>query len=496
MKKILTIVLALSVFAFSSCDDFLDKAPTNSGDASTAIQTARDAEVVMNGIMDGLLSSSYLGRNMFLYADTKGGDMTIKAQGRGSDALYVFNHHQNSGSYSGFWSTGYNLLLQINNLLENIEAIEATGGDGVENFDDYKAQALTLRAMLYFDLVRIYGECYDEDKSAWGVPDITTVLDASARELRATVEQNYARIVSDLTTAEGLFTDHDARNGFVSYYANKALQARVYLYMEDYDKALAAAQDVIGGPYELYDNDEWVASWSTQFGSESIFELIVLDTENDLGTGSLGGYYARAGDFGSVLGYFMASDYFLSKDGIDEKRGLGEDPTDIRWGIMTYDEISDTRMGCCYKYLGGVDQPGDGKASASAVNIKVIRLSEMYLIAAEAALLKPTSDPQAAADYLNEIRKRSPGLVPATASTINLDMILNERSKELYCEGHRFFDLMRCDKSITYNDEIAQLTPPTRSKTIDRSFFRTILPISQDEINANPDIEAQQNPGY
>ena len=174
----------------------------------------------MNGIMDGLLSSSYLGRNMFLYADTKGGDMTIKAQGRGSDALYVFNHHQNSGSYSGFWSTGYNLLLQINNLLENIEAIEATGGDGVENFDDYKAQALTLRAMLYFDLVRIYGECYDEDKSAWGVPDITTVLDASARELRATVEQNYARIVSDLTTAEGLFTDHDDRNGFVSYYAN------------------------------------------------------------------------------------------------------------------------------------------------------------------------------------------------------------------------------------------------------------------------------------
>ena len=118
-----------------------------------------------------------------------------------------------------------------------------------------------------------------------------------------------------------MFTDHDARNGFVSYYANKALQARVYLYMEDYDKALAAAQEVIGGPYELYENDEWVASWSTQFGSESIFELIVLDTENDLGTGSLGGYYARAGDFGSVLGYFMASDYFLSKDGIDEKRG-------------------------------------------------------------------------------------------------------------------------------------------------------------------------------
>lgn len=488
MKKILTIVLALSVFAFSSCDDFLDKAPTNSGDASTAIQTARDAEVVMNGIMDGLLSSSYLGRNMFLYADAKGGDLTIAAQGRGNDALYVFDHSQTSGTYSGFWSTGYNLLLQINNLLENIEAIEAEGGDGVENFDDYKAQALTLRAMLYFDLVRLYGKPYDYDKSSLGVPDITTVLDASARELRATVEQNYARIVSDLTTAEGLFTDHDARNGFVNYYANKAIQARVYLYMEDYEKALAAAEEVIGGPYELYENDEWVSSWATQFGSESVFELIVLDTENDMGTGSLGGYYAREGDFGSVLGYFMASDYFLDR--------LGEDPDDVRWGIMTYDEISDTRMGCCYKYLGGVNQPGDGKASASAVNIKVIRLSEMYLIAAEAELLKSSPDAQAAADYLNEIRKRSPNLEPATASTVSLDMILDERSKELYGEGHRFFDMMRCDKSITFNDEIAQLIPPTREKTIDRSFFRTVLPISQDEINANPPIAEQQNPGY
>ena len=75
-------------------------------------------------------------------------------------------------------------------------------------------------------------------------------------------------------------------------------------------------------------------------------------------------------------------------------------------------------------------------------------------------------------------------------------MILDERSKELYGEGHRFFDMMRCDKSITFNDEIAQLMPPTRDKTIDRSFFRTVLPISQDEINANPDIAAQQNPGY
>ncbi len=136
---------------------------------------------------------------------------------------------------------------------------------------------------------------------------------------------------------------------------------------------------------------------------------------------------------------------------------------------------------------------GDGKTTGTAVNLKVIRLSEIYLIAAEAAL---STDATKAATYLNAIRKRAPLLVPATALTVTLDMILDERSKELYGEGHRFFDMIRLNKSITFNDDIIAISVPTRPKTIDRSFYKTILPISQTEINANPGIGAQQNSGY
>ena len=106
---------------------------------------------------------------------------------------------------------------------------------------------------------------------------------------------------------------------------------------------------------------------------------------------------------------------------------------------------------------------GDGKTTATAVNLKLIRLSEIYLIAAEAAL--PT-DATKAANYLNAIRKRSPGLPAATAATVTVDMILDERSKELFGEGHRFFDMMRLNKSITFNDEIIAISVPTRPKTI------------------------------
>jgi hypothetical protein len=85
---------------------------------------------------------------------------------------------------------------------------------------------------------------------------------------------------------------------------------------------------------------------------------------------------------------------------------------------MNDDEISTTavpRKGALYKYSGSVALAGDGKATSTAVNIKVIRLSEIYLIAAEAAL---STDATKAATYLNAIRKRSPNLIAATAATV------------------------------------------------------------------------------
>lgn len=184
----------------------------------------------------------------------------------------------------------------------------------------------------------------------------------------------------------------------------------------------------------------------------------------------------------------MASDYFLER--------LREDPDDVRWGIMAHDETSEDRLGCCYKYMGSTECAGDGKTPNSAVNIKVFRLSEIYLIAAEAALNKPDRDPALAADYLNQIRRRSPNLPEATAATITDDMILDERSRELYGEGHRFFDLIRKNRTIRFNDDFGGVPSQGRPETIDRTYGKIVLPISQDEINTNPAIGEQQNPGY
>ena len=485
MKKIKIILMALLVIGLSSCKDFLDMTPTNSAEADQAIKTPKDAAVIINGIMRSMTSSSYYGRDFLIYGDAKGGDFTVFSQGRGLDGLYTFNHAANIGSYSGFWSHIYYCILQVNNLLENIEKQEALG---VTGFNTTKGQALTARAMMYFDLVRLYGKVYDQDKSAFGVPLVLNKLTTDAQPLRATVEQNYIQIVKDLTDAAPLLPKTKI-NGYINYYANKATLAKVYLYMKSYGDALTAAEEVINAPsmYSLYSNANWVSSWTTQYGSESIFELAMVPLENDLGNSSLGIYHRRRSHgVTAALGFFVASDYFLAR--------LNQDAADVRKGVMAADEISTTRMGALYKYSGNTALAGDGKAgNSTAVNIKVIRLSEMYLIAAEAALI---SDPAKAVGYLNAIRKRAPNLAPATVGTITLDMILQERSKELYGEGHRFFDMMRTNQTIEFNDEIGGINVPHRTKTINRTFNKTILPIGEAELNANPPIRAQQNPGY
>jgi len=493
MKKFKIIFAIIGIVLLSSCEGFLDVKPSNSADSASSILTVSDAKVAITGIMRSMTSYNYYGRNFIIYADAKGGDFAIRSAGRGLDGLYVFNQSQTSGSYSGFWATIYSSILQVNNLILNIEKMEEEG-NGTAALSEYKGQALTARALFYFDLVRLYGLPYNTSKTTLGVPLELELVDAAAQPTRATVEEVYNQIVADLTAGAPLMSK-SKQNGYLNYYANLAIQARVYLHMDNFSAALTAAETIINdNVYTLYSNANWVDSWAGEFGSESIFEIAMYENEGNLGSSSLGYYLLSYGKVTGASGWFMASDYFLDR--------LSQDPTDVRWSIMDEDETSEPgnlRFGSCMKYVGGFAMNGDKGGAASATNIKVIRLSEVYLIAAEAALRQSTPDKAKAATYLNSIRKRSPMLAPATSSTVTLDMILDERSKELFTEGNRYWDMMRLGKTIEYNDDFIspQISIPHRTKIIDtKTFYKVILPIPQDEIDANPAIGEQQNPGY
>ena len=496
MKKITNILLSLAcVLTFASCEGFLDMAPTNQADSSTCLTSVHDAQVMLNGLLYKMSSSSYYGRNFMLYGDAKGGDLTIYTGGNPGDALYYFNHSASSGSYSGFWSTGYNCLLQANNIINNIKKMQDE--DTTENFDDILGQALTLRALIHFDLVRLYGKPYNMDKNSDGITVVTEQVDASAKLLRDPVEKAYTQIVADLLEAAPLLSQKVTR-GYVNYYANQMLLGKVYQYMDNQSAALTCFENVINsGKYALYTPANWVASWSREFGSESIFEIAIYPSEGDLGTGSLGCYYMRKGHINAANGNFYASKYWMDI----------MDADDVRWGIMDWDHYhGDTSVDeriqarsnygkdCCYKYSGSTKLSGDkGSSNYTAVNIKVFRLSEAYLLAAEACL---GSNKAKAAEYLNAIAQRDPDYTPWTSSTVNIDAVYNEYRREFLCEGKLFFEACRLNKTVTYEDNAyyGSTVSTRRGTTIDRNNNLCRLPISIDEIHTNPNI--QQNPGY
>lgn len=496
MKKLYTILLSVvCLFAFASCDDFLDIKPTNYQDTEGSISNYADAEVAMNGLVRGLLSSSLYGRNLLVYADAKGGDFSVPSNGNGYDDLYGFSHSQISSSYSGFWSAGYSCMADINGLLKSVAVIEEGGAD--EDYSNIKGMLLTYRGMLYFDLARLYGRDYAQDSNALAVP-IVLEINSAARPARDLVKDVYAQARQDL--AEGAkYIAKPKKNGFINYWGNRAILARMYMHMQKYEQALAVAEDIIkNSPYSLYSNSEWADSWKTKWAKESIIEFGVMDDEADYGNSALGMLFRAARDQGNsrILGNFVASDQFLAR--------LSEDMDDIRWSVMDRDAINDKdaydlpveRKGSVYKYVGGLDRKGDGAASATAVNIKYVRLSEIYLIAAEAAL--KTNKKGIAADYLQEIRKRSPSLEAATADNITIEMIMSEKSKEFLCEGLRYWDRMRNDATITFDDQVyggEEVPHPDRPSTIDlKEFYKCILPIPDYEMTNNKNMV--QNPKY
>lgn len=485
MKKI-SILLAAFALVLSSCADFLDVTPTNQAAASSSIMNEADAKVMLNGLYDALTSSNFYGRNFILYGDAKSGDLTIQSNGRGYDYMFAYSHSVSNYSMSGFWTTGYNVIMLCNNIIENIDRLIEEGTTGL---DSYRAQALTIRAMVHYDLCRLYGKCYNDDKSSYGIPIADKTVPAGAQLLRNSVEEVYNVVIRDLDdAAPGL--SKKRTNGFVNYYANRALKARAMMDMQNYAAALSLAEEIIGSKvYSLYENDEWVESWGSQFGDESIFELGMNVNEGDLGnTGCLGAQYILGGGNGRNNQIYMASQAWLQL--------MSEDLDDVRWGVMGLDQVGEhdgvERMGSCYKYYGGLSMKGDGKASSSAVNIKLIRLSEIYLIAAEAAAR--SNSMSKAAEYYNAIHKRSPKLVPV--NTVTPEMVLAEKNKELFGEGLRFWDLIRTNATIVMDDTTPDVKVTTRETSFNRSFYKCILPIYNGELNANPGLKGQQNPGY
>jgi hypothetical protein len=496
LKKIIYSIILISTFALSSCSDFLIVGPTNALPEATAVVDVPGARVALNGVYRSMHIRQYYGTDMITYGEVRGDDQGTTLNGDRTQNAYHFGHltAQTSTNAGFFWRDIYHSLARVNNLMERIEAntISVTSDAEQATLDDVYGQLLALRALMHFDLVRIYGEPYLKNREAPGVIIANRVILGSERLQRATVGATYDFIVEDLQRALGRSSgkrylkreiDPILSHAGMSYYPAEALLSKVYLYMGRWSDSYDAATNVIkSGPYRLISNGDYVTSWGLEFTSESIFEVHSSATANADREGI--GYVTLpriAAVPGAVTGYgaVSATSAFIEL--------MKEDMDDVRLGIMKTND-----RGIEFAYIAKYPGRGD---NVYVNNTRVLRLSEIYLIAAEAGVLAGKAD---ASDYLNAIRKRANPAVADVVATVEL--VMKERRKELIGEGHRFFDIIR---NLGTN---AVRRGGTASYPIDQDYmvpmlswnnahtYLLILPIPQAEIDVNKDI--YQNAGY
>jgi hypothetical protein len=352
------------------------------------------------------------------------------------------------------------VILRANNIINSPVAANAA-------VNQYKGEAYAIRALAYYNLVRFFATPYTQDPSALGVPLVTT-YNADLKPGRAKVSEVYALINADLNQAYTLMTTFSNSSQF-SKYAAKALQAKVYNTMGDKTNAKTAALDVItNSGFTAVSATAHAGYWSgVSFRTdkvETLFELS-FDAVANNAFDALAYIYLQSGNYGDML---CSDDLYALFAATDARKALYA--TGTRGGLASV---------FVNKYSSFTGDHSD---------TKVIRMAEMYLIAAEASYPANEAD---AKKYVNEVTSRRGAAAIASTGAALLEDIITERRKELAFEGERYHDLQRLKRDV-----VRSTNYPAAARTIAFSNFRRIFPIPQGELDANPTIKAQQNPGW
>lgn len=471
----------------SSCDGFLDRIPTDSVVSESAMATLADAEVVANGLYTDLKYYTMYGSYIPYMGDMRGDNLyPTNASGTGR-TIYTLEYEPVQSTYFGMWQNYYTTIMRANTLIANIETIPVMSSADQAKKDDILGQALAIRALCHWDIARLYGYPYMKDNGAsLGAVVLTEVVAPSESKLpRNTVAETYAQVEKDLTLALTKLSK-SKNDGHFNYWAARMLQAKVALYKGDWQTAFTAASEVVeSSPYRMVPNSEYLAYWGKQCDDESVLEFLVTNTGD---IDSDGGFY-------TMYHNMWFDDKAAGADIIPSKAWkdlFADTPNDVRAQMIAYDdpETGAIKSGEYWlkKFIGNKDLGYTFRRN----NPRIFRITDAYLMAAEAAL-ELAGKQDVANEYLNAVVKRAD---PTAADVVaTLDRIQIERQKEFIGEGHRFFDVLRRGGKIVKDASLddRDFAGNTRQE-IDWNDYRVVLPISHNEIMLYPEL--QQNPGY
>lgn len=476
------IAIALLGFSFSSCSDFLEQNPQTDLSENDFYKTADDILSAVNGAYSSLQEGDIYG-NWYVFGEIPSDNTRNQLSGSVTtqnefDQFYIDT--QNS-MIANFWKAAYKVINRTNTILGRIDGIEIN----TELANRYKLECKFIRALMYFNLVRVYGD----------VPLVLKEISISESYdiLREPKENVYNQIIADLKEAQDLPVSYStAEDGRATQGAAKALLANVYMTLHKYAEAKTILAEIINsGRYSLLENTPGslnidgyknVFSPVNHNSKEGIFEIQFL--KGGYGEGSnYANNFAPENSGTNVVAVGGTGGNNIPEMDIYNAYEEGDLRRDFSMSLGYYDnrknnEWVESRYVCKF-----MDVPYQNNDASN--NYPVIRYADVILMYAEA--LNQNGKTAEACKYLNMTRRRGFGYQTTETSPVDLQttdkaqfalMVEQERRVELAFENHRWFDLIRTGRAVEV----------MRSKGFSLNETNLICPIPQKQIDVNPKL--------
>lgn len=476
------IAIALLGFSFSSCSDFLEQNPQTDLSENDFYKTADDILSAVNGAYSSLQEGDIYG-NWYVFGEIPSDNTRNQLSGSVTtqnefDQFYIDT--QNS-MIANFWKAAYKVINRTNTILGRIDGIEIN----TELANRYKLECKFIRALMYFNLVRVYGD----------VPLVLKEISISESYdiLREPKENVYNQIIADLKEAQDLPVSYStAEDGRATQGAAKALLANVYMTLHKYAEAETILAEIINsGRYSLLENTPGslnidgyknVFSPVNHNSKEGIFEIQFL--KGGYGEGSnYANNFAPENSGTNVVAVGGTGGNNIPEMDIYNAYEEGDLRRDFSMSLGYYDnrknnEWVESRYVCKF-----MDVPYQNNDASN--NYPVIRYADVILMYAEA--LNQNGKTAEACKYLNMTRRRGFGYQTTETSPVDLQttdkaqfalMVEQERHVELAFENHRWFDLIRTGRAVEV----------MRSKGFSLNETNLICPIPQKQIDVNPKL--------
>lgn len=476
------IAIALLGFSFSSCSDFLEQNPQTDLSENDFYKTADDILSAVNGAYSSLQEGDIYG-NWYVFGEIPSDNTRNQLSGSVTtqnefDQFYIDT--QNS-MIANFWKAAYKVINRTNTILGRIDGIEIN----TELANRYKLECKFIRALMYFNLVRVYGD----------VPLVLKEISISESYdiLREPKENVYNQIIADLKEAQDLPVSYStAEDGRATQGAAKALLANVYMTLHKYAEAETILAEIINsGRYSLLENTPGslnidgyknVFSPVNHNSKEGIFEIQFL--KGGYGEGSnYANNFAPENSGTNVVAVGGTGGNNIPEMDIYNAYEEGDLRRDFSMSLRYYDnrknnEWVESRYVCKF-----MDVPYQNNDASN--NYPVIRYADVILMYAEA--LNQNGKTAEACKYLNMTRRRGFGYQTTETSPVDLQttdkaqfalMVEQERRVELAFENHRWFDLIRTGRAVEV----------MRSKGFSLNETNLICPIPQKQIDVNPKL--------